>query len=436
MLESLDNINWSNLEDAHGSADTLPGFIRAVASSDPALQGEALGQIWDRIWHYGRITEATPYAVPFLIEIAADAAAAETLGESLASLLELLYYLGDGPTPWAREITNLKTYGEEAEYEGLALLEREEGLSNEAIDAIFRQAEVYVAQSHAAVRAGLPLYLDLLATNENPKVREICAWLAAVFPERAVEIAPRLRSLIVAEQDITVKATTIWSLGRLVCALGEQQDLDLFYQLAHSKEHPIIYFYAAAAYCCTAKAATPPDIAALAATGIYWDWDRKDEPPPATPGPIWVADSIRLHGCRALAKLGAERAVPILLAVLKRLDESEYITTYTPFEPVIDTLLDLAFGPCDANAYRVRGWREEGKWIAAKGRHFKVEGELKASVLHQLTNLQRQVLASLLKTEKLWEYEDNVYTLYGLSMTREGLKELLFTGTLRSASQN
>jgi hypothetical protein len=434
----MDNINWSNLEDAYGPATSLPDSIKALTSSDSTLQEEALGQIWDHVWHYGRVTEATPYAIRFLI----GAAAAGTLGEKLPSLLELLYYLGDGPTPWAREITNLKTYGEKAENESLALLEREENLSNGTIDAIFRQAEVYVARSHTAVRAGLPLYLDLLGTSQDPKVREICVWLTVVFPERAIEIVPRLRSHVDREQDITVKATMIWSLSRLVCDSGDngdldiQRDLDLFYRLAHSREHPIIYFYAAAAYCSTAKTATPPDIAARVATGIYWDWDRKDEPPPATLGPIWVSDSIQLHACRALTKLGAERAVPILLAVLKRLDESEHIETYAPFEPVIDTLLDLAFGTRNANAYRVRSWRENGKWIAAKGRHFKVEGEREAPVLHELTDLQHQVLAGLMHTEKLWTYEDNIYKLYGLPKTKEALRRLLLAGPIGSAARD
>lgn len=421
MLESLDNINWSNLEDAYGPASNMPGLIRALTSANRELQEEALSQIWDRIWHYGRITEATPYVIPPLIELVCGRA----LGENLLSVLKLLYYLGDGPTPWEREITNLKTYGEKAEGESLVLLDRERNLSREAVDGIFQQAERYIQQSHYAVCEGLPLYLDLLATSNDPAVREICAWLAVVFPERVAEIAPRLRSLIDREPDITVKATMVWSLGRLVRDLADPLYLSTFSRLARSREHPLVYFYAAAAYTCIAKTNTQPDIAALVATGIYWDWQPTYAPPPVTPGPILISRSIQLHGCRALMELGAERAVPLLIAILKRLDDSESVTTYLPFEPVIDALLALTFGSRNPNAYRVSAWLKDGKLIRAKGRYYDVEGERDAPHTPELTNLQRQVLSGLLDTERLWEYEDNVYVLYGLPMSREGLNEFL-----------
>ena len=425
MLEKLDNIDWASLEDACGSAADLPGLIRNLASTESDLQQEALSELYDRIWHHGRVTAATPHAIPFLIELAE----AEALGEQLYYVLEMLYYLGDGPTPWAREITNLKTYGEKAEGESLVLLEREVGLSREAIDAVFEQAETYIEQSHTAVREGLPLYLQLLETSEDPAVREICAWLTVIFPERSEEIAPRLRKSIDQETDITVKATLIWSLGRLLCAQGNQRYLSFFSRLAHSREHPLIYFYAAAAYSSIAKMDTPPEIAALVATGIYWDWTPKDEPPPVTRGPILVSESIQLHGCSALSRIGAERAVPVLVAVLNKLDRSEASEAYGAyrrFESVIDALLDLTFGPrTKSHAYRAWTRITDEERIRVHGRYYEIQIQREPLVAGELTDLQCQALAGIVAAERLWEYEDNVYALYGLPTTREGLRALL-----------
>lgn len=422
MLERLDNINWGSLEDANGPANDLPGLVRALVSSEPELQEEALEQIWDRIWHHGRVTEATPYVIPFLIELVESGA----LGENLSSVLELLYYMGDGPTPWAREIINLKTYCEKAESESLVLLERENDLSAEAIDAIFERAETYIQQSHIAVREGLPVYLHLLETTDDPLIREIATWLTVIFPENVLEIAPRLRQLIDQESDITVKATMIWSLGRLTSDLVDQQDLSFFSRLAHSREHPLIYFYAAAAYASIAKRDTPLEIAALVATGIYWDWHPRNSPPLPTPGPILDSSSIQVHGCRALSKMEVDKAVPLLIEVLDRIDPLEANGTYYSFKRVVDSLLDLAFGArAISNAYRVRGWFKDGKWISVNGRHFESEAQHQPISIQELTDLQRQVLAGLIAAEKLWAYEDNVYALYGLPITREALRELL-----------
>ena len=430
MLENLDNITWAALQDAYGPANELPGLIRALALSAPELQEEILTDVWDRIWHHGRVTEVTPHAIPFLIELVAGG----SLGHNLFSVLELLYYLGDGPTPWARETVNLKTYGEQSEGESLVLLKRERGLSPDAITKIFKESELYIKQSHVAVREELAFYLRLLESNEAPSVREIATWLTVVFPELAPEIAPRLRLLIDKEPDITVKATMIWSLGRLVCDLTDQENLRFFSRLAHSKEHPLIYFYAAAAYTSMAKADTPPEIAALVATGIYSNWDPDDFPPLPTGGPILVSDSIRTHGCRALSRLGAERAVPLLVAALGKINPPDQPGAYLTFEPVVDTLLDLAFGSRrESDAYRVREWIKDGVKVRVNGRYYRLLTEHGPEVMGELTDLQRQALEGVVVTEKLWSYEDNVYTLYGLPATREGLARLLTSSSPDSA---
>src|ERR1700733_4894040 len=69
MLEGLDEIHWSVLQHCRGSATDVPGLIRSLMSHDHDERWEAFGQLADTILHQGTVYEATPYAVPFLIEL-------------------------------------------------------------------------------------------------------------------------------------------------------------------------------------------------------------------------------------------------------------------------------------------------------------------------------------------------------------------------------
>src|SRR5690349_10123588 len=71
MLETLDQTDWSALEDAYGPAIETPGRIRDLASPDKAKREKALDELSYTIYHQGTIYSASVAAVPFLLEIVA-----------------------------------------------------------------------------------------------------------------------------------------------------------------------------------------------------------------------------------------------------------------------------------------------------------------------------------------------------------------------------
>lgn len=70
MLEEIDNIDWDNLTHAYGAASDVPAQIRDLASPSTTVRDDALYQLYGNIFHQGTRYEATPFAVPFLLELA------------------------------------------------------------------------------------------------------------------------------------------------------------------------------------------------------------------------------------------------------------------------------------------------------------------------------------------------------------------------------
>ncbi|MEV5888934.1 hypothetical protein [Nonomuraea fuscirosea] len=50
----LDQIDWAGLRHAYGPAGDDPGLLRALASDDPGLRAEALGELCTNVFHQGR----------------------------------------------------------------------------------------------------------------------------------------------------------------------------------------------------------------------------------------------------------------------------------------------------------------------------------------------------------------------------------------------
>ena len=72
MLETLDQTDWSKLDDAYGPSVKTPGRIRNLASADKAKRDKALDDLSYTIYHQGSIYAASVAAVPFLLEIVAS----------------------------------------------------------------------------------------------------------------------------------------------------------------------------------------------------------------------------------------------------------------------------------------------------------------------------------------------------------------------------
>ncbi|MEU8800717.1 hypothetical protein [Spirillospora sp. NPDC048819] len=69
-LGGLDDVDWASLEHAHGSAEDVPGLLRAAVGRGDDAAAEAFDDLASRLAHQGTLYPATAAAVPFLIALA------------------------------------------------------------------------------------------------------------------------------------------------------------------------------------------------------------------------------------------------------------------------------------------------------------------------------------------------------------------------------
>lgn len=69
MLNGLDAIDWSALEDAYGNAGETPHRLRALLSDDEEVREEALNELFGSVWHQGTIYSVSAHVIPFLVEL-------------------------------------------------------------------------------------------------------------------------------------------------------------------------------------------------------------------------------------------------------------------------------------------------------------------------------------------------------------------------------
>lgn len=99
MLEGLDSIHWSRYYHAYGSADDIPGLVRAFTSPDSELRGRACYDLMNRLAHQGTRWEASHLAIPFLCELVKEPS---TPDRSSVMMCMLRIALGDS---WLDEST-------------------------------------------------------------------------------------------------------------------------------------------------------------------------------------------------------------------------------------------------------------------------------------------------------------------------------------------
>ena len=82
MLDRLDRIPWNRITHAFGPAKDVPDLLRRLQTAPSEITGEQspLWHLYGNIWHQGTVYEATAYAVPFLIELAASALVPDRIG--------------------------------------------------------------------------------------------------------------------------------------------------------------------------------------------------------------------------------------------------------------------------------------------------------------------------------------------------------------------
>lgn len=165
----LDQIPWKNLKHAYGSAEDVPDLLRKLRTAPPrGGEGSPLWHLFGNIYHQGTVYEATPHAVPFLIELAADSDTPDRAG-----VLELLAEIARGNS---------------AQWEKLA---------------------------HDVVALGYDVFVKI--THEDSEVRLAAAHVLAQLREHSAEVAGIIRQMLKAE---TLGANR----AGLLLLLGQTQD--------------------------------------------------------------------------------------------------------------------------------------------------------------------------------------------------------------------
>ncbi|MEU0407346.1 hypothetical protein ABZ307_05880 [Streptomyces griseorubiginosus] len=72
VLADLDQMDWSQLHHAYGSAEDVPALLRNLASEVEETAAEAEQELWSSIVHQGTVYPATAVAVPFLVRLVVE----------------------------------------------------------------------------------------------------------------------------------------------------------------------------------------------------------------------------------------------------------------------------------------------------------------------------------------------------------------------------
>lgn len=181
MFSNLDSIDWkrSSYYTSHYH-DRIPGAIRSLLSPDDKVREEALEFLFGAGQHFGDIYETTPQIVPFCLEVLAlDGAPGKA---------ELLQHLA--------------------------------GLGMNVVESGARSVHMMdlSVQTYAALRAGLDLYLDLLARGSREERLAACELLQYMSddPERLI---PALLAQVHREADEAVQVRLLYCLKQLFGSL-------------------------------------------------------------------------------------------------------------------------------------------------------------------------------------------------------------------------
>lgn len=187
MLDRLAEIPWKRLMHAFGSAEDVPDLLRSLktAAAESKNEQSPLWHLYGNIWHQGTVYEATSYAVPFLIELAACPQVPSRLG-----ILGLLAAIATGTS--FREVHG--------------------NLTNEPDFAERKATELeWVDQAHAAVARGVTAFLAM--TEEETDIRLAAAHVLALLPEHRNVVSKRLQSMVSAETGSLPRAGLLLLLG-------------------------------------------------------------------------------------------------------------------------------------------------------------------------------------------------------------------------------
>ncbi|GGW11940.1 hypothetical protein GCM10018980_02430 [Streptomyces capoamus] len=192
MFSGIDEVDWASLRHAQGSAEDVPGWLRALASADTAERATALDGMYGAVHHQGRVYDSTLACVPFLFALLVRAEVPDR-----GCIVELLVSIGSQAASGA----------------GGA-----DGPPGPAADG----------RARAAVCAGAEVFA-LLADDPDPAVRRAAAGALVRFLDEPPRVLEVLRRRLRAERDDRVLTALTEALGLFAhrCPAHAGRALDL-----------------------------------------------------------------------------------------------------------------------------------------------------------------------------------------------------------------
>lgn len=197
MLEKLDTIPWKDLKHAYGSAEDVPDLLRRLLDPDAKERDRVLDKLYNNVFHQGSRYPATPYVIPFLIEMCADPTVPHR-GDLLSfwgSLITGYFSVRERPSYWGDGET-IYAWGETYKAD-------EENPYDRALNQIYRES-----------LKGKELLADLLKDNDF-NLRAGAAWVLACMPTIAEFSVPKLEAQLNKEISGWVRAGIVFALGEL-----------------------------------------------------------------------------------------------------------------------------------------------------------------------------------------------------------------------------
>jgi hypothetical protein len=427
VLEGLRDINWAGLTHAYGPATDVPDLLRALAAPPDAVEEEdtaggedPLSLLCNLVNHQTSIYPATPFVVPFLVELLA-AGPPERRASLLYTLTTFAGYAGPAPPdPFGRAPVAAWT----PDWDAAGCVCRPAARDTEAARwRAARQEEEQIRQAmRAAVRAGLPRYLALLG-DADPEVRQAAAETAGAFPDAPRDVALALAAALRREGNERVAGAMCATLGRIVArAPGGAGDI--------GSEPVNLLTEVALRPALGAMARLQPAAALAPLLGA------------ALPDACVRALEDGLHGPaayvarEALLYIGPERGLPPLLRALAA--ECAAGKARWGLNQTMEAILDLAY-----HGHKLRGRHGSTgvgtiRYAPSTNLHRCEDGATRRVPMRAAGEVepmpapptppaphQAQALRAITACDHFWAKPSNLLALYGLPTTREGLAALL-----------
>lgn len=402
LLAGIEAIPWHELHHAYGPADDVPNQLRMLLTDDPEVQDDAWEMLYSNIFHQGNVWEATPYTIPFF--------------------LQMLAY--DGPPPKTSILWMLTTLVEGRSYFveiSLNLEERDKWQERLAKQGINLETEINNGQTavesiNQAACEGIPLYFDLL-DHPDPEVRIAAFTLLGTLRGQSEQIIPHLH---IRFGEASNAAEHYAALSALEAQMdGSFVSQQFFAEIMRNDPSSYCRFIAAVALGKRAGVNTPDQVVQAILNGLYERSQvMRQERPPEIARQEW--GFIELYcGTEVLAKLGLERAASALEALLIATQDGEEAPE------IANLLLGVVFNRDDLSL-RQPGINGRGK-DQPPGLVFVDSKHEPANPIsaNDLTPLQVKALKVILAHDPTWICEHDFLMLYGLPGARLDLKHFL-----------